>query len=59
MHKVRPTRVIGTFLADMCKVDRAGCDDLQNETITEVRKVMFATNELRWRGSEGTNPNRT
>jgi hypothetical protein len=59
MHKVRPTRVTDTFLTDMCEVDWASLDDLQDETITTVVKVMFVTNELRWRGSEGANRSRT
>src|SRR5712671_1588588 len=55
IHKVCPARIIGAFLADVCEVDWATVDELQDESVTAVLEVMLVTNELHWRGSEGAN----
>src|SRR5215472_6294396 len=59
VHEVRKARIVGTFPTNVCEVDRASLDDLQDETVTAILKVMFVTNELYWRSSEGANRGRT
>src|SRR5258708_7678921 len=50
--------IIGTFLAGMCVLEWASLDNLKQEIVTTVLKVMFLTDEFRGRGDEGANGNR-
>src|ERR1700741_2659420 len=53
--------IIDTFLASICKLDRASLDDVQSELVTAILEVGFVTDKLPRRGDnpkDGTRPER-
>jgi hypothetical protein len=49
--------IVDTFLANICKSEWSGLDDVQSELFTAILEVVFVPNELRRRGDKATNAN--